>query len=85
MAKEGHSLMKIIEVMVRGGGKYARREEGEGYKRKHLCIASITGGAPRSSVPSKGIIKSKIVELMVVSKKEESTPVINLERSILGF
>lgn len=35
--------MKIIEVMVKRRGKYARREKREGYKRKHLCIASITG------------------------------------------
>lgn len=60
--------------------------EGKNMKdiKESIC-ASPTGGTPRSSVPSKGTIKKKIVELMVVTKKEENTSVINLERSVLGF
>lgn len=52
--------------------KEASSMEDEGHKGKHQYIASITRGARRSSNPSKSIIIRKIVELVLIDKKEGS-------------
>lgn len=59
-----------------------RKEE---HKGKNSYISSMTRGSPRSSMPSRGTIKRKIVELLSVNKKEGITSIVNPERLVLKF
>lgn len=56
-----------------GAGKDVSSREEERHKGKFQYIAFITGGAPWTSNTSKSTMKRKIVELMVVNKKHETT------------
>lgn len=83
--KKGHSPKKEIYVATEGESKDVVREKGEGHKGKCSYITSIIEGGPRLRVSSKGTIKRKIVELMVVCKKEGNNLATNLGRPIPEF
>lgn len=76
---------KTIKAICGVKGKEVCGDESEVHKGKHQHFASITGGATRSSVSSKGTIKRMFSKLMAVSKKEGNASTSNIERIILRF
>lgn len=79
-----------IEAVSRAKrNKDSSSEEEEDQKVKRQYIASIVGGLPGpknlSQNLSKGTIKRRIVELIIVSKEWETTFEGKLERPILEF
>ena len=57
----------------------------EGSKGKHPYIVAIIGGAPRANLTSKGIMKRKVIEMMVVYHKKSNTPAKVHDCSMLTF
>lgn len=58
-------------------------ENKEASKGKWSYISTITSGAPRSNLPSKGTMKRKIVEMLIVHKKYDGTSIKTHDRSML--
>lgn len=75
---KGKSPSKAADAKTSGESKEANI-------RKCLYIVVITIGAPRENLPSEGTMKKKIVEMLVVHKKEGGIPTKTLDRPILGF
>lgn len=69
--------MKVYKVDLIGGKRVT-------VKGKRLNLAVITGGAPGEKLSSKGTIKRKIGEVMVVWKNEGSSSPKFPNRPMLG-
>lgn len=63
---KGKSPSKIAKVWTSG-------EDKEANKGKPSYIATITRGAPREKLSSKGTMKKNIVEMLAFYKKDGST------------
>lgn len=61
------------------------RDDEEGRKRKCQCIATISGGIPRSRNLSKATVKRKIYELISINREGEKTSKGKSERPIHKF
>lgn len=75
---------KTIKAISKAKGKNDNIGEEEKYhKGKRQYFASITMGLPQPRKPSKGMVKRKVIELMVTRKEERESSEVKLDIPIL--